>query len=439
LSPFCPPPLKIGDKSIKLDIYNFTKIIHKFIQRIKLNLIFAAFLIRKAMTKIVYSLVFNRKGQLSKDGKGVVSVCAYQKGGKRKYFTTEIKVKPEQWDKKRQQIKPTAPNYLEKNEYLKDLISKLEKFELDRIAEGETMSLDRLAQFFETQEETDFLAFFRKQTETNKTITENTRRVYQSTLKHLQGFRQTIAFDDINFKFIQDFENYLLGNGLNTNSTGKYLKILKAVVNTAINYGYMDLNKYPFRNFKIKAQASARTFLTPEEIERIENLQFDPKQNNLQRVRDMYLFAVYSGLRFSDIIRLQPSNIEEMDGKKWIVLNMEKTKEPLRLPIYLLFDGKPISLLEKYTDPKRRFYFDDFTNQFVNRELKEVARMAEIDKLVTFHTARHTTATYLLYKGVSLAVVQKILGHTKISTTQIYAKVMDKTTENELLRVFETK
>ena len=65
--------------------------------------------------------------------------------------------------------------------------------------------------------------------------------------------------------------------------------------------------------------------------------------------------------------------------------------------------------------------------------------MAEIDKLVTFHTARHTTATYLLYKGVSLAVVQKILGHTKISTTQIYAKVMDKTTENELLRVFETK
>ena len=264
MSPFCPPPLKIGDKSIKLDIYNFIKIIYKFIQRIKLNLIFAAFLIRKAMTKIVYSLVFNRKGQLSKDGKGVVSVCAYQKGGKRKYFTTEIKVKPEQWDKKRQQIKPTAPNYLEKNEYLKGLISKLEKFELDRIAEGETMSLDRLAQFFETQEETDFLAFFRKQTETNKTITENTRRVYQSTLKHLQGFRQTIAFDDINFKFIQDFENYLLGNGLNTNSTGKYLKILKAVVNTAINYGYMDLNKYPFRNFKIKAQASARTFLTKQ-------------------------------------------------------------------------------------------------------------------------------------------------------------------------------
>ena len=104
------------------------------------------------MTKIVYSLVFNKKGQLSKDGKGVVSICAYQKGGKRKYFATEIKVKPEQWDKKRQQIKPTAPNYLEKNKYLKDLINKLEKIELDRIAKGEIVTLDRLAQFYEAKE-----------------------------------------------------------------------------------------------------------------------------------------------------------------------------------------------------------------------------------------------------------------------------------------------
>lgn len=417
---------------------NIEKKRYNYCYCIKISVTFAAFLILYAMAKIVYSLVFNRKGQLSKDGKGTISICVYR-SGQRKFLTTEIRVKPEHWDKKRQQIKPSIPNYMEKNKYLKDLINKLEKIELDRIAKGEIVTLDRLAQFYEAKEETDFVAFFRKQAETNKTITENTRRVYQSTLRHLQEFRHTIAFDDLNFKFIHDFENYLLGNGLNTNTTGKYLKILKAVVNTAINYGYMDLNKYPFRNFKIKSQASTRTFLTPEEIERIENLTFEPKQKNLQRVRDMYLFAVYSGLRFSDIIRLQPSNIEEMDGKKWIVLNMEKTKEPLRLPIYLLFDGKPISLLEKYSDPNRRFYFDDFTNQFVNRELKELAAMAKIDKLVTFHTARHTTATYLLYKGVSMAVVQKILGHTKISTTQIYAKVMDKTTENELSRVFETK
>lgn len=393
------------------------------------------------MIKISYSLVFNRKGQLTKDGKGVVSICAYQNGGKRKYFTTEIKVKPEQWDKKRQRVKPNTDNYLQKNAYLKGLISKLEKYELERLAQGETMTVERLAQCFEdtNEDKTDFLAFFKKQVEQNKTIQKNTKLTYQSTLKHLKGFRQTITFDDLTYKFIHDFENYLLANGLNTNSTGKYLKILKAVVNTAINYGYMDLNKYPFRNFKIKSQASARTFLTPEEIERIENLTFESKQANLKRVRDMYLFAVYSGLRFSDIVRLQASNIEEMEGKKYIVLSMEKTKEPLRLPIYLLFDGKPIALLEQYTDPNRRFFFDDFTNQFVNRELKEIAKMADIDKVVTFHTARHTTATYLLYKGVNMAVVQKLLGHTKISTTQIYAKVMDKTTENELKKVFETK
>lgn len=93
-------------------------------------------------------------------------------------------------------------------------------------------------------------------------------------------------------------------------------------------------------------------------------------------------------------------------------------------------------MLERYTAPTRPLFFENFTNQFVNRELKEIARLAGITKLVTFHTARHTAATYLLYRGVSMSVVQKILGHTKISTTQVYAKVMDMTTDNELLRAF---
>jgi len=83
----------------------------------------------------------------------------------------------------------------------------------------------------------------------------------------------------------------------------------------------------------------------------------------------------------------------------------------------------------------KRYFFDDFTNQYTNRALKDIAAMAGITKTVTFHTARHTTATFLLYKGVPITTVQKILGHKKLQTTQIYSKVMDLTLINELQKI----
>ncbi|MFR9548403.1 MAG: site-specific integrase [Rikenellaceae bacterium] len=389
------------------------------------------------MAKIIYSLVYNRKGKLLKDGTAPVSVCAYL-NAQRKYFATDIKLKPEQWDKRRQKIKATAPNYIQRNTYLSDFLATLERYELEQIEAGRSVTLDCLAEALNPKEDhSDFLAFFKKESANKKTITENTRRVYNSTYHHLTMFRSRILLDDLTYQFLHEFENYLLGKGINTNTAGKYLKTIKTVVNLAINYGYMDYNNYPFRNYVIRSQPTNRTYLDPKEIERIEALEIPAERVNLQIVKDMYLFAVYSGLRFSDIVRLSPDNIQVIEGKQYIVINMEKTKEPLRLPIFKLFNGKPLELLAKYTRPNRKFYFDDFTNQFVNRELKEIARLAGVDKVVTFHTARHTTATYLLYKGVPMVVVQKILGHQKISTTQCYAKVMDMTIENELDKVFD--
>lgn len=386
------------------------------------------------MAKAMYSIVFNRKGHISKDGTAPVSVCAYL-DGQRKYVTTDIKIKPEQWDKTRHQLKPSAPNFIQKNSYLRGIIEKLEKYEFEKIENGETVYLDELLECLENQrDKTDFLLFFREEVKKNKKITLNTQKVYNTTYKHLSEFRKNIRFDDLTFQFVNDFENFLIDKGININSAGKYLKALKAVINLAINYGIFDVNKYPFRGYKIKTQPANRMYLIPEEIERIENM--IPTSPNMEQVRDMYLFAIYTGLRFSDIVSITPKNIQETEGKKYLVLNMEKTKEYLRLPLYQLFAGKPIKILEKYYNPEKRYYFDTFTNQFVNRELKEIAKIAGITKRVTFHTARHTSATYLIYKGVPLPVVQRFLGHTKISTTEIYAKVMDMTTENELKKIF---
>ena len=76
--------------------------------------------------------------------------------------------------------------------------------------------------------------------------------------------------------------------------------------------------------------------------------------------------------------------------------------------------------------------FKRITNTSINTSLKRIFALAGIDKHVTFHAARHTTATYLLSKKVSIFVVQKILGHAKIETTQIYTHLIDETIINSL-------
>ncbi|MFR9526340.1 MAG: phage integrase SAM-like domain and Arm DNA-binding domain-containing protein, partial [Rikenellaceae bacterium] len=239
------------------------------------------------MAKIIYSLVYNRKGKLLKDGTAPVSVCAYL-NAQRKYFATDIKLKPEQWDKRRQKIKATAPNYIQRNTYLSDFLATLERYELEQIEAGRSVTLDCLAEALNPKEDhSDFLAFFKKESANKKTITENTRRVYNSTYHHLTMFRSRILLDDLTYQFLHEFENYLLGKGINTNTAGKYLKTIKTVVNLAINYGYMDYNNYPFRNYVIRSQPTNRTYLDPKEIERIEALEIPAERVNLQIVKDM--------------------------------------------------------------------------------------------------------------------------------------------------------
>lgn len=212
----------------------------------------------------------------------------------------------------------------------------------------------------------------------------------------------------------------------------KYFRHIRKFVNLAINKDLFDLNKYPFRKFKAKTESTKREYLTPEEVERLEDLTLPEDKKHLKKVVDMFLFSCYTGLRFSDLTALTPESIVTEDGKQWIVIKMQKTKEMVRIPLYLLFDGKGIDIVKQHTTDARKLIFDDFTNQYVNRCLKEIAVEAKINKPITFHTARHTQATYLLYKGASITTVQKLLGHKKLQTTQIYSKVMDMTIVSEL-------
>lgn len=136
-------------------------------------------------------------------------------------------------------------------------------------------------------------------------------------------------------------------------------------------------------------------------------------------------------MRYSDFVNMKPENIVEMHQETWLIYKSIKTGTEVRLPLYLLFNGKGIQILNKYQANLQDF-FHLRDNSNVNKELIIITRLAGLSKKVSFHTARHTNATLLIYNGVNITIVQKLLGHKSVKTTQIYTNVMDMTIISDL-------
>jgi len=386
------------------------------------------------MEKAIFSVIYNRKNKLLTNGTALIQVRAYL-NGICKYFTTNIYVTPAQWDNKHSRVKNEL-NSIRINRQIAEFVSKMEKTELDRRNSKKPFTLEILQECLAGKEIDSFTQFMRKEIEAERTNAPATKVTQTTTLNALCEFRKNILFDEICFELLSDFERFLLNKGLGTNTVNKYFRHVRKFVNLAIDKDLFDLNRYPFRKFKAKTEETTREYLSPEDVQAIELLKFSKENAHLQKTKDMFLFCCYCGLRFSDVTALSKDQVQIIDGKTWLILkSMQKTGAPIRIPLYLLFDGKPLEILKTYTLPDRKYIFDDLANQYVNRNLKEIATLAGIKKHVTFHTARHTQATYLLYKGVNITTVQKLLGHKKLATTQIYAKVMDMTLIDELKAV----
>lgn len=300
------------------------------------------------------------------------------------------------------------------------------------------MSLESIKELATPNEKPEeFIKFFEAYIRNSRTMKEATKKSYRSVLKHLRAYRKRIEFDELTYRFIDDFALYL-GNRVSTNTTAKYLKQVRAVVYQGIRVGVIPENINPFRGYRIKTEESKPKYILPSDIEALEGLDLSKEREALAYIRDMYLFSVYTGLRISDTTRITPKNIQRGEGGTYLALErMQKTGRAVRLPLHTMFNGKPLALLARYETDEQTPYFGRYSHPYTNRVLKELARLAGIKKYLTFHTARHTNGTMLLNKGVNISVVQKVLGHTKQSTTEIYAKLLETTIQDELSKAFE--
>ena len=381
------------------------------------------------MEKIRYRLVYNRKKQLNKQGTALVQVEA-SLNQRKIYFKTNIYLRPENWDKQTAQV-IDHPQANDLNAMLFEYVLHLQAIELSFWKRGisPTLSLLKDAIKKNTPINVTFTVFAKeyvKHSDRRKSTKDN----LITTVNVLQEFRPGLDFKDITYSFLKDFEAYLREKGNGVNTVAKHLRQLRTLVNEAINQGYIHADAYPFRKFKIKQEKGRHEFLTPDELRKLENLEVHDRK--LRHVLDAFLFCCYVGLRFSDFCQLTPANFIRVNGKRWLHFKSIKTGIELRLPLHLLFEGKALTILDRYSIEK---FADLGCNSDVNKYLSQIAGMARIKKHITYHTARHTCATLLIHQGVPITTVQKLLGHTSVKTTEIYSEVLSSTILRDLKAV----
>jgi site-specific recombinase XerD len=203
----------------------------------------------------------------------------------------------------------------------------------------------------------------------------------------------------------------------------KHIERLCKMVNMAVTMDW--LAKDPFAKYRQHFDKVERFYLTKEELSAIENKKFSIER--LQTVKDLFLFSCYTGLAYIDTMNLTAGNIiKGIDGNDWLITSRQKTDTDVRVPLL----PQAEELIKKYKDhPKAANHgtlFPVISNQKTNAYLKEIADLCNINKAITFHIARHTFATTItLSNGVPIESVSKMLGHTTIRSTQVYAKVVE--------------
>lgn len=267
-------------------------------------------------------------------------------------------------------------------------------------------------------------------------LAPGTMKNYYTTESYLKKFvknqyrKSDIILEELNYRFILDFENFLNNykpsdhhKPLNNNGVMKHMERLRKMVNMAVMMDWLE--KDPFSKYKLHFDKVERGYLTNEELKLLSKKSF--KIERLQSVLDMFLFSCHTGLAYIDIFNLTQANIAKgIDGEDWLMTNRQKTNTPVRVPLL----PEAVQLIKKYKDHPvavaKGSLFPVISNQRMNGYLKEIAEICGINKNFTFHLARHTFATTVtLSNGVPIESVSKMLGHTSIRTTQIYAKVVE--------------
>jgi len=403
-----------------------------------------AFITTKSKCKMKQStfkiLFYLRSNHVNKDGTSAI-IVRVSIDGERQDWSTKLACEPERWDGKAGKATGRSSKSFEINNRLQDIQTILTNhfYDIQRRHGFVTAEMVRNAYMGITQREESLLKLYEQHLEDTKKLiglskANPTYQKYERMYRRVVEFMKKkynitdIPLREIKYQFIVDLEFFLRTEyGYSQNTTYKCMKFFKQVINKAIRAGLITVD--PFNGYKISVQRVDRGFLSEDDLKKMMEKEFASKR--LEQVRDIFVFACFSGLAYIDLANLRVDNIQKMfDGRLWIVTHRQKTNTKVTVPLL----PPAIKILKKYEGK----YLDGqllpiITNQKLNCYLKEIADICGIEKNLTFHLARHTFATTMtLGKGVPIESVSKMLGHTNIQTTQIYARITNEKISHDM-------
>ena len=384
-------------------------------------------------------VIFN-EGKINKIGE-VPIWLRITKDRKPSYISLGIKVLKSQWNYETNKVRKSHPNSQWINKKIAQKVAEAENKALQSELSVNYTSSKKITKNIKGLTSISFTKYAEKSNEKLKRLGKlamyyNAKGVL-AKLKIYVDERE-IQFTDLTPTFLGNYENYLLGKGNNQNTVANGLRIIRKIFNEAIREEIVDFNKNPFIIYRIKTAPTAINYLTEVELDLIANLKLNPSKS-IYHFRNLYIFAANTGgIRISDLLLLKWSSF---DGAKLSFVT-KKTKAQINIKVpskglailnlYKKADTQPTDFIFPffkndidYSIPQNLYLALNNTIHKANTALKDIATECKINKNLHFHTSRHTWATQALLKGVRIEYVSKLMTHTNIKTTQVYAKIVD--------------
>jgi integrase/recombinase XerD len=366
---------------------------------------------------------------------------------KKSEFSTPYYIDDNLWDDKKNRLSKDGPV----NDELADIENQVRSIRRKMLDKKIPVTARAIKQYYKGDNSFEhyLLPFFENfiaEMESKNEVVYKTIQAYKKTKSTIESLlkkhykSKNVQIPEIDYAFISKYDNYLVseykdkqGRPICRNTVNKNHSRFRTVLLRAKREKIIQDN--PYESFTLKNIKTQRGYLTIDEINAIRTSNLGGNKS-LQKVRDFFLFSVYSGLRYTDAYNLKMDDIvTDGNGNRIVQVMTEKTDEFVNVPLI----DEALAIIERYNGTPDRevfgFVLPRYSNQKINTYMKAIAELCGIDKKITHHVARHSFATLALNNNIPLEVVQKLLGHTNIKTTQIYAKMMTQTVIREMQKI----
>lgn len=395
------------------------------------------------MTKNFNILFYIRKDKANNQGQ-VPIYCRITVNGKRSELAIKRYTQESKWNSDGEHVRGNTEEVKSINTFIDTVRRKIQDHQHKLLENGDAITSEAIKNSFlgiSHVTRSLFTIFEEHNSQVRSLVNQDfaagTLERYETVLRHLKEFVSSkyhltdFLLKDVDYEFIQGFDYYLRSaRHCENNTTVKYLKNFKKIIRIGLANGWITID--PFLNYKVKLRKVDRGFLTQKELDTITEKEFSTPR--LNQIKDAFLFQCYTGLAYADIKSLKRVQlIKDADGELWISTHRMKTDTPVNVPVL----PQAMEIIERYKDHpeccSKGLLLPVLSNQKMNAYLKEIADVCGIQKNISSHLARHTFATTVtLANGTSLEAVSKMLGHTNLNTSRIYARMLDSRVSDEM-------